>query len=995
MSALWQRSREVCVATAFLSVRMLNIMMGHIRNVQAGITVRFLTGTMNQFNEPRVLTKLIEHFGFENVRVFQPQGEDGPQVANFHVKSYLFLTNDEGSTLLLGSSNFTAAALLGAGHEAGHGNTEWNLLVRSGSPENDTVITEISARFEHYWSSASVELTGSVLEEYCDRWEAQRRHMAEMASVKDVPLDIEPPRPHPVQRQALERLAAFRIMELRRAAIIGATGIGKTMIAAFDARSSGAHRVLFVAHRYVILQQALENYRSLFGSEWDYHILGGGTGTHPLALFSDADVLNDRPCVVFAMIQTLSKPYVYKSIPPTHFDYVVVDEFHHASAKSYAHILQHFAPPFLLGLTATPERLDGRDVLEVCDYNVALEVRLFDAIDQACIAPFLYFAIYDERDYEEVRWTGIGYDEHELERFLSNDTRATLIANSICDHVPAFGKVKAVAFCVNVGHARFMAQALSLHGYETGVILGDTPEPERQAILQSLSDENDSLQIVCAVDVLSEGIDVPALTHILLLRPTQSFTVFLQQLGRGLRRHPQKDFLIVLDFVGNYRNNYVAPLALSGYVPGDKTPPSQTGLSFKPPRECYIHPDKEVQEIWQESIRAKFMRMNTKDRLKQLYEEIWDDLGRERTPRVMDFLGHPLCADPMMFIAHGAFGNWLRAKEYCGGLDDIERAWLGTPAEAFLKHIERELNPVRSYKMVVLLGLLESGQTKTSWSLDEIAQRFKAYYVLNPLRMRDYDDLARAENPEEYPLHKVISHVKRMPLKYLSDKRDKFFVLEENRFSLKEEIHPYWTEGAFRNSIGDRVHFALARYWERRWRDVEEKSPKPAHQAQTTPRVTEVKPKLELLSFEEVRDRVFKEALPFVADVAAGFFTDSLGTGDLADLETMDWITVPASYCGEKRFVIRVAGDSMTPEFNVGDLLIFEYHRTPRRNREIVLAADFTLGETASTYAVKRLSVEKDHWVFESSNPAYENIRIPQNELPYPIVGTFVGQLPS
>ena len=578
-----------------------------------------------------------------------------------------------------------------------------------------------------------------------------------------------------------------------------------------------------------------------------------------------------------------------------------------------------------------------------------------------------------------------GYNEEELEKALSTDTRAELIANTLREHLPAFGKVKAIAFCTNVGHARFMARALTRRGHEAACVLGDTPETKRREVLSRLRNESDSLTIVCAVDVLSEGIDVPALTHVMLLRPTQSFTVFMQQLGRGLRLYPRKDFLLVLDFVGNFRNNYVVPLTLSGHVPGDGMHLLKGILRFTPPRECYILPDTKVREIWHESIRTKFERMNTKDRLKKLYEEIWSDLGRTRSPRIMDFVGHPLCDDPLKFVSPSAFGNWLRTKEYCGGLSAAEKAWINTPAEIFLQHIERELSPVKSYKMAVLLTLLEIGTSKTSWTIENIAERFKAYYVESPLRLRDYNDLARFENPDTYPISRVVSHIKRMPLKYLSDKPEKFFTLEDERFTLKSALHPYWAQVGFHDSLRDRIHFALVRYWARKYTDDPvQKLSIPTKKAAIPDTISFTKQKLEILSqpdvkipkpmvlsFVDVRDRAFRSALPFVADMAAGSFRDSFEFDDLNAYEALDWVEVPPRYCRDRRFVIRVAGNSMAPEFHIGDLLVFEYHRTPRRTGEIVIAADFSLGETASEYAIKRVRADEEHWIFESTNPDY------------------------
>lgn len=992
--SLWQRSQKVHIAVAFLSVRMLNILMAHLRNAKTDVGVRFLTGAMNEFNDPRVLENLRTHFGEENVRLYQPKHADTPKSSNFHVKAYLFMTGDNVWTVVLGSSNLTEAALMGVIENSRVGNAEWNLLVESGCLETNAVITDILTRFEHYWNNNSVQLKDDVLEAYREKWREKERRREQEAhrAVMDQAAALLKPEARPVQRQALERLASFRRDGFGRAAIIGATGIGKTLIAAFDVAASGARRVLFLAHRETLLHQAAETFQQLFGNRWKYYQLGGEHGTRALNLLSKEANVGNAPVAVFAMIQTINNPQICSQFARDYFDYLVIDEFHHASAPSYERVLRHFSPSFLLGLTATPERLDGRDVLELCDYNVALEVRLFDAVEQGSLSSFLYFALYDATDYENIRWTGLGYDEAALEKALSNDTRTMLIANALGEHLPAFGKIKGLAFCCNVGHARYMADALTKRGVEAACILGDTPQSERRGLLNRLKDEQDPLNVLCAVDVLSEGIDVPAVTHVLLLRPTQSFTVFLQQMGRGLRPHPRKEFLVVLDFVGNYRNNYVAPLVLTGHAVGDRPSLPKGTLQFKPPRGCYIQADTQVKRIWQETIKKQFMRLNLKERLCQLYAEIWDDLGRKRSPRLMDFFGHPLCSDPMRFISPGAFGNWLRAKEYCGGLSDEERAWLDTPAEAFLLHIERELNAVRSYKMVVLLSLLETDIEQNCWTVEEIAKRFKAYYLEHPVRRHDYDDLARSSDPQNYPLVRVMTHIKTMPLKYLSDKPDKFFTLEKGWFSLKQAIHPFWQQPLFRENLLDRVHFALARYWSRKYTDADlQLSVLPP-----APAVPDAVERIEpvLLPFTDVRDQAFISALPFVSDVAAGNFKDTFGSADLSAYNEMDWIKVPKDLCRARRFVARVAGDSMVPEFQVGDLLVFEYHRTPRRNGEVVLAADYSLGESSGTYAVKRIKEDHESWIFVSTNSLYEPVIIPKAEVAYPILGTFVGIIP-
>ncbi|WP_319560701.1 DEAD/DEAH box helicase [Marispirochaeta sp.] len=289
------------------------------------------------------------------------------------------------------------------------------------------------------------------------------------------------------------------------------------------------------------------------------------------------------------MVSTLSKDEVLSGFPPDYFDYIVIDEFHHAGAVTYQKVLDHFSPQFLLGLTATPERMDGRDILQLCDYNIAHEIRLFDAIENELLVPFYYFAIYDEADYSTIRWSGTSYNTDDLERLLTSDTRAQLVLNNLRKFLPP-GEVKskALGFCVNTGHALFMRERFEALGSPSAVVLGTTPEDERNRIISRLINEDDPLEIIFSVDVFTEGVDIPELTHILLLRPTESFTVFQQQIGRGLRRHNGKDFVVILDFIGNYRSSFIPYLSLRGISSARKIDLSDLPEMPKVPSICYV-----------------------------------------------------------------------------------------------------------------------------------------------------------------------------------------------------------------------------------------------------------------------------------------------------------------------------------------------------------------------------------------------------------------------
>ncbi|MGQ9484335.1 MAG: DEAD/DEAH box helicase [Desulfosoma sp.] len=352
----------------------------------------------------------------------------------------------------------------------------------------------------------------------------------------------------------MERLAALRAEGVNRAAVVAATGLSKTHLAAFDFKHSGFQRVLFIAHRENPLRHAREIFAQVFGDKDFGGIFVGGHHA-------------DRPMnAAFAMIQTLSRPEHLEQFPRDHFEYVVVDEFHHAAAKSYERVVSYFQPRFLSGLTATPERSDGHDVLALCGYNIASEIRLLDAVDRGWLTPFQYYASYDPTDYEQIIWRGAHYDEGELEQALCNDTRMGILVHNLSIYLPYSGKIKALAFCSSIAHAKYAARVLSdTYGIPSAFLVGKHAADERQSLIARLQNEEAPLQVIRCVDVFNEGIDIPERSHVLLLRPTQSFSLFLQQIACGLRRAENKDFVVVIDFVGNYRKAQVAPLALMGY----------------------------------------------------------------------------------------------------------------------------------------------------------------------------------------------------------------------------------------------------------------------------------------------------------------------------------------------------------------------------------------------------------------------------------------------
>lgn len=801
------------IASAFYARGMLNLLLDPFREfIQRGGKLRLLTSVMGNFNNPSDFVHLTSRIPEIDIRIFYPLNEKGvadftQEPPPFHVKSFLFEKPTSMHSIIVGSSNLTGSGL-SRNHEWNYfSNSETNLLLKN----NLSAFQCARQEYESYWRESSVPVDKRFLDAYMPRWEKARELRIGVAREmgKAFQRSMEP---RPAQITALKSLDERRKLGIQKSTVIAATGLGKTFLAAFDFKQSGLGNVLFLAHRENILITAMKTYRSVMDDVFFGAILSGR---------SKPPVLNRGS--LFAMVQTISLSTTLAEYAPDAFDYIVIDEFHHAEAGSYQRVLERFKPKFLLGLTATPERMDGRDVLKICDYDVAFESRLFDAIENRWLVPFQYFAIHDASDYSALHWTNRGYVESELDQVLMHDTRAELIFNNLCKFLPSTGKIKALAFCSSKNHAEYMNRKFNELGkavkVESVCLLGENSIEERERAICQLQDEKDPLQIICSVDIFGEGVDIPAVSHVLFLRPTQSFTVFIQQLGRGLRQMPEKDYLVALDFVGNFRESYVAPLALKGYTSAvdcrearrSKIPDRQL------PAACYVSVETEVQRIWDTEIK-KILTPNPFEALKDLYLDLRSSLGQ--SPAIMDFFANPSAHDPYVFIKAAGFGgNWLRVKECMDDLTEYEATLLGTPAEQLLQHLEKELSPTKSYKMVVLKSLLALGGVE--WPVEEISRLFLAYYLENGDRRSDYDELAKEAHPALFPLSRVVTHLIRMPLDKLSNTGGAFFQLDRQQrtFKIRQDFQNFWLNKDFQELAADRVGFGLARYFYRKGRD--------------------------------------------------------------------------------------------------------------------------------------------------------------------------------
>lgn len=539
------------------------------RHCRGGRALRILTTTYTGSTEARALDAL-RALGAE-VRVSYDT-----TTTRLHAKAWLFHRRSGFSTAYVGSSNLT--------HSAQVSGLEWN--VRVSGARNPEVVTKVAAVFESYWNSADF-----VPYEPAE-FEAITGSQASAGPAMILsPIEL---RPEPFQERLLEQIAVSRGRGHHRNLLVSATGTGKTVMAAVDYRRLRASlprdRLLFVAHREEILDQSLATFRhclrdASFGERW--------VGGHRPRRFDH----------VFASIQSLSAAGL-RDLDPRHFDVVIVDEFHHAAAPTYRALLDHVAPIELLGLTATPERADGLPLLGWFDDRIAAELRLWDAIDQHRLTPFVYYGVSDGLDLRDIPWRrGRGYDALGLSNlYTGNDLWAGKVVEQLRRRVDP-GRMRALGFCVSVDHARFMARVFAEARIPATAVWGDSPEKERREALSALSAGR--IHAVFSVDLFNEGIDVPPVDTLLLLRPTDSPTLFLQQLGRGLRRSDGKHLCTVLDFVGHHRKEFRYDRrfrALLGGTRRDLERHIEQGFPFLP-AGCHMELDPKAKEAVLANVR--------------------------------------------------------------------------------------------------------------------------------------------------------------------------------------------------------------------------------------------------------------------------------------------------------------------------------------------------------------------------------------------------------
>jgi superfamily II DNA or RNA helicase len=574
-----------------------------------------------------------------------------------HAKAYYFERDSGFSTAYVGSSNISNPAITSG--------LEWN--VKLTEKDSKPLIRKIQASFETYWNDPEFVLyTENDRETFEEAIQKERRG----SSGKEIQyfFDISP---FPFQKEILDRLLAERtIHNHSRNLVVAATGTGKTVISAFDFRRfQEIHpqaRLLFIAHREEILKQSLATFRGILKDQ----------------NFGDIGLAGKIPSQidhVFMSIQTFNSSKFSRRTNPSFYDFIIVDEFHHAAATSYQHLLSHYTPTILLGLTATPERMDNLDILGYFNGRIAAEIRLAEAINRNLLAPFHYFGITDTVDLDNIEWSRGRYNPEVLsERYTGNDTRAGLIAESLRKYVTEIDEIIGLGFCVSINHANYMADIFTRMGIPSVSLNAGSSGDERRTVQRRLREKE--IRFIFVVDLYNEGVDIPEINTILFLRPTESITVFLQQLGRGLRLCPGKECLTVLDFVGRQNANYNFESKYYALLTDARVPVvEQVRMnSFTLPQGCFIMLEKVAQQIVLEHIAHSLTtKKGLVQKVRRFEEESKEKLSVERFLTFYHL-------SPREIYGRSSFRKLCAEAEVCPNPSDEEEKLLLTAARRLL-----------------------------------------------------------------------------------------------------------------------------------------------------------------------------------------------------------------------------------------------------------------------------------------------------------------------
>lgn len=693
---------EFSISVAFITMSGITPLLQTLKELEKrNVKGYILTTDYLNFSEPKALEKLAS---LKNITIKIYGTEAAGE--GFHTKGYIF-RNEELYRIILGSSNMTLSALTT--------NREWNTKIIS--TEQGEYTKEVVNEFNQLWNSDYAFDYEDFIDRYTIKYEIIKKQRKAAKSLEIPSLDAYRLQPNSMQVEFVGKLKKLLAAGERRGLLISATGTGKTYASAFAIRELSAKKALFLVHREQIAKQAMKSFRNVFGGKR----VDGTPIKYGLVSGNSKDYNAD---LVFSTMQMMAKEEIFTKFKRDEFDFIVLDEAHRAGARSYQTIVNYFEPGFLLGMTASPERSDDFDVFQLFDHNIAYEIRLQQALEENMLCPFHYFGISDMEVHGEV--IGDADNGAGLRNFtrLTETERVDFIIEQARYYGYSGDRVKGLVFCSRKDEAEELSKKFNAYGYRTAYLCGDDSQEKREKCIELLTAcisnaDEEYLDYIFTVDIFNEGVDIPEVNQVIMLRPTQSPIIFIQQLGRGLRKSEDKEYVVILDFIGNYTNNFMIPIALSGdrtYNKDNMRKYVREGVRIIPGAST-IHFD----EISKKRIFQSIDKMVTKKKmLAEKYRLLKYRLGR--IPTILDFYEYGEI-DPMLFVEYaGSYDRFLRS------IDKDYHVTFSEQEEEIIQFISSLLiNGKRPHELLMLQLLLEQGGFDKEIFKDILQQRREQY----------------------------------------------------------------------------------------------------------------------------------------------------------------------------------------------------------------------------------------------------------------------------
>ncbi len=736
-----ENCEEFCFSVAFVTTSGVATIINKLQELNnRNIRGQILVSQYLNFSQPEALKRLLQ---FKNIDLRITVS------GNAHSKGYIFKKNNHYN-LIVGSSNLTAQALTT--------NKEWNIKVSA--LDNSGIVEKVLSEFKSDFKKAT-----QVTVEFISAYEKTYKQQTLLNKEKIFENLIESENtiiPNSMQVEALKNLNTLRVNKKNKALIISATGTGKTYLSAFDAKVFNPKKLLFVVHRLTIAKDSLKTFKNIFGEK------------KTMGLYSGEK--RDLDCdFVFSTIQTISKSTHLENFSKDHFDYIIIDETHRSGADSYLRLINYFKPQFLLGMTATPERTDGNDIFNLFDHNIAYEIRLNRAMEEEMLSSFHYYGVSD------LIIENNKFDKKTDFNLLIANERVNRIIEKANFYGSDNGITRGLVFCSRKDEAVELSALFNLNGFKTLALTGDSTEDERAIAIEKLESDNlkEKLDYIFTVDIFNEGIDIPKINQIIMLRPTESVIIFIQQLGRGLRKVEGKGYLTVIDFIGNYENNYLIPVALYGDTSYNKDSLRKliTEGSRMIPGSSTINFDEITKERIFQSIDSANMQLFAD--LKKDYNLLKFKLGR--IPMMMDFIEHG-SRDPFLYVNYAnSFYN-------------------------FIVKVENDFESDLSINQIKLLELF-SKEINNS-------KRIEESYILNQLILKGELSILEFKNsifnlygykPSQATIDSCIVNINFLFIR----KNEKVIFVEENSFQFYNEFNENLKNNLFKKFLLDTINYSI------------------------------------------------------------------------------------------------------------------------------------------------------------------------------------------